>query len=276
MNNYCTILVDNNPGQHRFLKTEHGFSLYIVWEDRRLLFDFGSTNILQENANALNIDLSSLNYLINSHSHYDHCNGLKSIVEQLKNNKLYIGKNYFLKKYAKTNDESVIDYLGPNFDERYLIEKQIRINTVKDVIPLSPTIHVISNFTNSSLKKDKNQRFILKTSSSFINDTFEDEVALVLEKENELILIVGCSHPGIVEMVKQVNSTFTKKVSTIIGGTHLSKANDETRIKIANDLSNLGIKTTYLCHCSGTLISTELSNKGIKASSLSVGDTILL
>ncbi|MBK5199976.1 MAG: hypothetical protein JJE21_00395 [Spirochaetaceae bacterium] len=108
------------------------------------------------------------------------------------------------------------------------------------------------------------------------NDYFSSEISLVIKREHDLVLIVVCSHSGILNIIDIVNSVFKKNVSTIIGGTHLSQANEAELIDISNELTKRGITHTYLNHCRGKNILLYLKEKGINTYAANVGTTILL
>jgi 7,8-dihydropterin-6-yl-methyl-4-(beta-D-ribofuranosyl)aminobenzene 5'-phosphate synthase len=274
--NSATILVDNNKTQHRFLQCEHGFSLYLNYEGTTLLFDFGATDALTNNAQFLNIDLSTVDYLVSSHSHYDHIDGLLNAAPLLGGKKMFVGTNFDLKKFGKVeNNDNIIDYLGANFDENFLAKYKITKVTVADKLKINDNIYIVSNFT---VEDDASafHRFVIKDNDKFKIDLFADELCLVIEREEDLVLIVGCSQPGILNIINRVNSLFDKNISLIIGGTHLLKADDDKIQTISNSLISLGIKDFYLCHCSGKKITEKLKSMGENSNSIGVGTTILL
>lgn len=276
MKNFCTVLVDNSKGRHRYIKNEHGLSLLINKNGKNILFDTGSSTVLKENSKLLNINLNKIDYFVMSHSHYDHCNGLTHIIDEINNKTIYLGKSFFKKKYSKTGQDGIITYLGPNFSKKDLIKNNIKIKKVKDSFKLCENVFLLSNFKTSNEIEKLNENFIIEKKGKFELDTFKDEVVLVIENENDLTLIVGCSHPGILSMIEQTNSIFDKPVKTIIGGTHLSKINEE-RVKLySQEFKKLGIKTTYLCHCSGTNICKFFDEAKIKQIPLHCGDTFFL
>ncbi|MGH4038577.1 MAG: MBL fold metallo-hydrolase [Sphaerochaeta sp.] len=275
---YCTILVDNNRGQHRFLKTEHGFSLFLNYDGKKILFDFGSTDVLTHNAKTLDIDLSEVDYLVSSHSHYDHINGLLEAAPLLHGKILYTGKNFNLKKYGRVkNNSNEIEYLGYNLDKDFFKREEIKSLKVEDKLSITEHIHLVSNFTCEKNCDTSFRRFAIMEDGKLRDDYFEDEVAMVIERETDLILIVGCSHPGIINIINKVNSSFDgKKVSSVIGGTHLSKETDASINATANSLINLNVRNYYFCHCSGKAICERLKLKKQNSYYTAVGTTIIL
>jgi 7,8-dihydropterin-6-yl-methyl-4-(beta-D-ribofuranosyl)aminobenzene 5'-phosphate synthase len=274
--NSVTILVDNNKSQHRFLSCEHGFSLYLKYNDLTILFDFGASDVLINNAQLLNIDLSTVDYLVSSHSHYDHIDGLRDAASLLKGKELFVGANFDLKKYGKIEgNDKIIEYLGANFDKHFLDKHNISKTKVAEKFKISDNIYVVSNFKTPN-DSSSFHRFVIEKSDKLEFDYFTDEVCMVIEREIDLVLIVGCSHPGILNIIEKVNSLFDKKISIVIGGTHLSKENDEKIQSISSSLIKVGIKDYYFCHCSGKKITDKLKSMGQNGNSVGVGTTILL
>lgn len=84
-------------------------------------------------------------------------------------------------------------------------------------------------------------------------DSFEAfrEQGLVVKTGEGGILITGCSHPGIVEMVKKAEEAFDIEINTVIGGLHLMRKNDQQLESISDNLKNLGVTKICPTHCTG-------------------------
>lgn len=104
-----TVLVENidNPDQN--LVGEHGLSLYIEYENYKILFDTGQTGLLLTNAEKLHKQLNHLDYLIVSHGHYDHSGGVTSVLNQLTSPvTMCVGEEFFESKYKLTPDRKSV------------------------------------------------------------------------------------------------------------------------------------------------------------------------
>lgn len=77
------------------------------------------------------------------------------------------------------------------------------------------------------------------------------EQALILDTEKGLVLVVGCSHPGIDAMAKKAKEEWKRNVFMILGGTHLLRHSEEDLQKVINHLKELGIQKMGATHCSG-------------------------
>ena len=72
-------------------------------------------------------------------------------------------------------------------------------------------------------------------------DDFPDEICLVIEDDRGLIVIAGCSHPGILNMIETVRSRFGRPVYAIFGGSHLVEADEERLAQTTTVLRDMGI-----------------------------------
>lgn len=271
----CTILLENSKSELLSTEVEHGLSLLIEINNQRLLFDLGATGLFYSNASLMNIDLATIKTVVLSHSHYDHCSGLLSFLQKQTINNLYVGSNFFEPKYAL--NDSTITYLGCGFDRQFLESKNIIIKEIKDIHKLNENLYIVTNFKQHYEKEIIPKRFVHGELNNLKQDNFGDEIVLVKKRNDGLTLIVGCAHRGILSIIKSVNSYFTENIDTIIGGIHLKHENKNRLVFTKNELLKLGIKKTFLCHCSGEKITKLLQEDNlIEANNVATGDIILL
>lgn len=76
------------------------------------------------------------------------------------------------------------------------------------------------------------------------------EQALIIRTKNGLVVITGCAHPGIVQIVKRVRELIPGSVLLVMGGFHLGENRDRIR-EIIRDFRKLGVQYVGPCHCSG-------------------------
>ena len=119
-----SVLVDNNTIIDEYFKGEPGLSFYIKERDTKILFDVGYSDIFIENANKMNIDLNSIDYLIFSHGHLDHTGGLDALI-----------KHFFeTKKDNEKGYPEIIAHPDCFIDKYYKDNSSIGITIAKDVI----------------------------------------------------------------------------------------------------------------------------------------------
>jgi len=77
------------------------------------------------------------------------------------------------------------------------------------------------------------------------------EQSLVISTGKGLVIITGCAHPGIVNIVRKAKNMFKKEVFLLTGGFHLRSYNEEQIIDIVKHLKKLGVKNIAPSHCTG-------------------------
>lgn len=79
------------------------------------------------------------------------------------------------------------------------------------------------------------------------------EQALAVETGEGLVVVTGCAHPGVVEMVRRAKEAVGGEVALVMGGFHLGGASRSQIQAIITDLRSLGVRRVAPCHCSGDL-----------------------
>ena len=103
------------------------------------------------------------------------------------------------------------------------------------------------------------------------------EQALVLNTSKGLVVITGCSHPGIVEILKEIKSVFNKNIYMVLGGFHLLDKSDKEMENIIADIKALGVVKCGAGHCTGDKQIKMLKNSfGINFIELGVGNSIVI
>ena len=271
-----TSLIDNNAGGNRTMVHAHGLSFFIEAHGKSILFDFGSGPEFLQNADRLGIDPLSADYAVCSHSHYDHAAGYKALLKAGISCPFITGEHFFEEKYTLDKDDEnafaafssrlshpvKYSYLGCGFSESDLIRAHVPHQICKDMLKLSAGCYIVGGFPRTYAFEAIPQRFVKWTGFSMEADFFEDEIILVLDHPQGLILVVGCSHPGILNILSTVQNRFCRPVQAIIGGTHLTGTDDLRINRTMCLLKEQGIRFFALNHCSGECVSKWLEKDG--------------
>ena len=271
-----TALMDNRSSENKMLINEHGLSYLIESTTARLLFDCGGSGHTLDNAHRLGLSLKDLDGVVLSHSHYDHAAGYRDLVEAgLGSTVLYTGPGFFEKKFAF--DGVRYTDLSAGFDESFLTEHGITREETAGLKKIADGIWLVSGFPRQYDFETIPGRFVRQTAEGFMTDDFGDEQCIVLEQEDHLIVLVGCSHPGILNMVSEVRRQFGKPVQAVYGGTHLVEADHDRVEKTLAILRSLGMETCGFSHCSGdSAEEIACGHTEITTCHLAVGDSIFL
>jgi 7,8-dihydropterin-6-yl-methyl-4-(beta-D-ribofuranosyl)aminobenzene 5'-phosphate synthase len=83
--------------------------------------------------------------------------------------------------------------------------------------------------------------------------TFIKEESLAIETSKGLIVITGCAHPGIVNVVKRAKEILSSEVYLVLGGFHLCSMNLSQLKSVIKGVKKEGVRKVAPCHCSGDL-----------------------
>ena len=218
------------------LRTEHGLSLYIETDDKKILFDSGQTELFAENAGHLGIDLSSVDMMILSHGHYDHGGGLKKFIEINKKAPIYMSRYAFEPHYNGTEK-----YIGLDSS----LENSERIIFTDEITKISDKLTLYSCNDREKMTDLGSFGLNMLENGRLVPDDFRHEQYLLINENGKNVLISGCSHKGI------MNITEWFKPDVLIGGFHFSKlALDKTLENYAETLDKYNTNF-YTCHCTG-------------------------
>ena len=205
-------LIENTTAREDIV-CEHGLSLYIETDCHRILFDAGQTEAFANNAQLLGIDLGKVDIAVLSHGHYDHSGGLQRFLQINDTAKVYVHKDAFLPR---------CDGAGKNIGVDPALLRSGRLIFTEDTVELAPGITLqLCNaapvcFPADSFGLQVEEGGILKP------DDFHHEQYLVIEEAGKKICFSGCSHRGILNIVKWLQP------DVLVGGFHFMKLDPDT------------------------------------------------
>ncbi|MBN1251616.1 MAG: MBL fold metallo-hydrolase [Bacteroidales bacterium] len=253
-----TVLNDNAP-KNKFA-SEHGLS-YIVEADKKILFDFGPSNIFIKNAKLLNINFDDIDTLVLSHGHWDHGNGLK----YLKNKKLITHPDSFQKKHRKKDNS----YLGLPFSKK-IAEKKFELILSKGPFQISKEITFLGEIPRLNNFEAKSTDFILDNGE---DDFVMDDSAISVLTEKGLVVVAGCSHSGICNIIEYAKKlSGIENVYGVIGGFHLKHNDNQTKKTILYFKQN-NIQKIFPSHCTALPALSQFYN-AFKIEQIHSGDIV--
>ncbi len=259
-----TVLMDNNTIIDRYLIGEPALSFLIKEEDKTILFDVGYSDAFLKNSNVMNIDLYNLDYIVISHGHMDHTWGLF----------------YLIKHYIEAAIEE-IDYKMPQLIAHpWTFYPKIDGNKEIGSIITADTLsrHFVMKLGREPLWLTKRLVYLgeIERSNDFENkepmgkivygkrttaDYLMDDTAMAYKSDDGLVIITGCSHAGICNIIEHAKKICEEsRVIDVIGGFHLLEPSFQVIRKTCDYLYTNKVENLHPCHCTDLFSKIELSN----------------
>ncbi|WP_426527278.1 MBL fold metallo-hydrolase [Bradyrhizobium sp. McL0615] len=240
-----TILYDAF-GTDAAMKKDWGFSALVEISGKRILFDTGNdADIFAANVKAKNIDLTSIDFVVLSHRHSDHMAGLNHVLSVNPTVKIYAPREGFgiygsaLPSSFYRKDETLpseMRYYGgkpPEVMKFGTVWPRANIELIDKTTEIAPGITLLALVSDAPGTKE------LK------------ELSLAVNTSDGIVLVVGCSHPGI-EKIVEAATAINPKIRLIAGGFHLVVAPDEVIAKAVAALKDtFKVESIAPGHCTG-------------------------
>ena len=166
-------LLENNLSRNRALAAQHGLSFLVETGGRKLLFDCSAGKAARKNAEKMHVSLKDVDYVIVSHSHYDHAGGYPDMASHGVHAPLVTGPRFFEEKYARNGD--IYTYLGCGFGPELLKKKGIGHLVCEETMPLFDGCYVVGGFARTYEFEKPPARFVRLTGSGMVEDDFRSE-----------------------------------------------------------------------------------------------------
>jgi 7,8-dihydropterin-6-yl-methyl-4-(beta-D-ribofuranosyl)aminobenzene 5'-phosphate synthase len=247
-----TILYDAF-GRRPELTRDWGFAALVEYGGKRILFDTGNNaDIFARNVRSLGVDLSRLDFVVISHRHGDHTSGLRHLLRVNPKVRIYAPREGFgvfgsslpSTFYRRMPDlpDSMRYFQGDPPEQMSFGTPwpDAEIRWIDSLTQVAPGVTLISTVSQTP-------------------GTLElRELSLAVRSEDGLVLLVGCSHPGI-ETILQAARPLGNKISVIFGGLHLVTTPDTVITRIASAMRDKwGVISIAPGHCTGEPAFAEL------------------
>ena len=248
-----TILCENTVGRLVGLG-EHGFSAFIETDQGNYLFDTGSGRSVIKNSLELSKDLRSIKNIFLSHGHYDHSGGLPEVLKLRGKVDVHAHPHIFLDRVhvIKEDGKETRRFVGLPFKRSYLESLGANFILNKDFIEIEKGIFLTGEVPRKTSFEKPDPRLFSEIDGKTNLDIFSDDQSLILNTEKGLILILGCAHSGMINIINHViHKTGEEKFFAILGGTHLDFLTPEQLEESIKALKKIHIEKIGACHCTG-------------------------
>lgn len=249
-----SVLVDNNTFIDRYFQGEPALSFFIETENQKILFDTGYSDIFIKNAQKMNIDLRDLDYVVLSHGHVDHTWGLTNLIRlhmEAKNE----NQNYntpTIIGHPAVFESKLLHPIGEigSMISREKLERHFPIHFSKEPFWITDKLVFLGEIKRSFDFEGKEAIGKIVTKQGEREDLVYDDTALVYKSSDGLVIIVGCAHSGICNIIEYAKEVCQEdRVADIIGGFHLLNPPEEQLEQTVQYLKKLKPNNLHASHC---------------------------
>ena len=255
-----TVLMDNNTLIDRYFLAEPGVSYLVEVDDKKILFDVGYSDAFITNARKLAIDLLDVDFVVLSHAHLDHTWGLiplirlytEAVIAGLPNKKPTL-VTHPLTLSSRTYGD--LTEAGSLLQEDKLCG-YFHLELSREPVYLTERLVFLGEIERTNEFEAKNPMGKILEAGIEKDDFLFDDSALAYKSPDGLVIITGCSHAGICNIVEYAKKVCgDDRVVDIIGGFHLLDPPEEQLQGTITYMKSLHPGSVHACHC------TDLNSK---------------
>jgi 7,8-dihydropterin-6-yl-methyl-4-(beta-D-ribofuranosyl)aminobenzene 5'-phosphate synthase len=235
---------------------EWGFAALVEVDGRRILFDTGAkTDVVAKNVRTLKLDLADVPDLILSHWHWDHVGGLMTLRREAMARqpsalaRTHVAEGFFDSRIGTPPGVELNQMIRvkPDYEEtggKFIVHAK--------PVELQPGVWLTGPVPRQHPERNWSGNVRVKTAAGVREDIISDDMALVIDTAQGLVIVTGCGHAGVINIVEHAR-TFVRpaRVHALIGGVHLFRASEQTLTWTAEKLRGFGIDHFIGAHCTG-------------------------
>lgn len=248
-----TVLCENTvpvPG----LIGEHGFAAYVEAPEAVLLFDTGQGFGLIQNSLRLKKDLSKVEKLVLSHGHFDHTGGMLSFLGVRGPCPVVAHPDVLLERfrYMLVGPVERPVSIGMPWREAYLSTRGAQFQWTDTFTEIAPNVFVSGEVPRRTDFETGDPKFVIQSNGQWTPDPFRDDYSLALKTPKGLVVILGCAHAGLINILEHLTSqSGESRVYAVLGGTHLGFSPADQLENTMQAMKKFDIQILAVSHCTG-------------------------
>lgn len=258
----CFKFLVENKTEHSGMLAEHGLSVYIEADGRKILFDAGATDIVVPNAKTMGVELEEVDMAVVSHGHYDHTGGFPVFCTLNEKAPVYIHKNAFRDSYGFRDGKPEDEKSGIRWTEEEKAAMAGRFIYTDGAVYVTENICITGIVPYAEGTNITEEFYYRDEKGNWQKDDMSHEQCLVIREPDGLYIFSGCSHRGVISALEAGKAAFPgERVAVLVAGMHLYSATDEDRQYVVEQMASEGLDKVMPVHCTGIRAICDLKTK---------------
>jgi 7,8-dihydropterin-6-yl-methyl-4-(beta-D-ribofuranosyl)aminobenzene 5'-phosphate synthase len=252
--------LSENTALHGYIG-EYGLSLFIEACGRNILFDTGLSFSACHNAQLMGVDLKTVDCIVLSHGHLDHTGGLAEMLRRIgRETEVIAHPGVFEPRYTLRDGQAEERFIGMPCSREYLENHGARFTLSKEPVRIASDMMTTGEIPMlTEYEKIEGNLHILE-GGTYQPDRLADDLSLIINTECGLVVITGCGHRGIINIIDHsCKLTGNNTVYAVIGGIHLLRASEERIKNTIAEFKDRGVKKLGVSHCTGFYASAKIA-----------------